>query len=305
MDEAQEPSKPAVTALIVSHNQARALRRCLAALNASQARDKLEILVVDNGSRDESPGLDAEFPGTTFLRLPKNFGRAKAWNIGIRTAAAEYVLFLSPAVEVMPETVARLAALLDGAADAVAVCPLLVDEEGKPVSGARALATPAELFERWKKDEEPDWKPVAIEGGPAEVEWTSMEAMLARKYFIRGLNFFDERYGDTGVDAELCYQIRRAQRKVLVVGEARAVRHRLEEAPKSVGARAARSADRLAAVTAYAGKHYGMMAGLGWRLRGILICFINLLMFREVGYQVQRLLAVGGGAKIDGSQGGE
>ena len=68
----QEELAPAakVTAVIFSYDSAPALRRALAALEGSKDRNLIEILVVDCGSHDESPGLDSEFPNVTILRLP-------------------------------------------------------------------------------------------------------------------------------------------------------------------------------------------------------------------------------------------
>src|SRR5208282_4332492 len=58
----EEPSGPRVTAILISYNRAAALRRALQALERSRDRERLEILVVDNGSQDESPQLDIDFP---------------------------------------------------------------------------------------------------------------------------------------------------------------------------------------------------------------------------------------------------
>src|SRR5438876_9600980 len=98
LQEEQAPT-PKVTALIFSYDNAPGLRRCLAALENSNDRQLIEILVVDCGSHDESPGMDSEFPNVTMLRLPRYFGRTKALNIGTRTAAGEVLFFLTPEVE--------------------------------------------------------------------------------------------------------------------------------------------------------------------------------------------------------------
>src|SRR5271163_263648 len=73
---------PKVTALIFSYHSAPALRRCLGAIEGSNDRSRIEIIVVDCGSHDESPQLDSEFSSVTILRLPRYFGRTKAFNIG-------------------------------------------------------------------------------------------------------------------------------------------------------------------------------------------------------------------------------
>src|SRR5271156_1055865 len=103
---AEQPApSPKVTALVFSYDSAPALRRCVAALEGSNDRATIEILVVDCGSPDESPQIDSEFPGITILRLPRYFGRTRALNIGTRTAAGEFLLIMTPDVEVLPTTV--------------------------------------------------------------------------------------------------------------------------------------------------------------------------------------------------------
>ena len=98
MDETQPiPSGPRTSVLIVSHNSVAALRCCLDALLRTTDRQDVEILVVDKGSRDGSEQLDSDYPGVTFLRLPRNFGYTKALNIGTRTATGDYLFLLDPA----------------------------------------------------------------------------------------------------------------------------------------------------------------------------------------------------------------
>ena len=81
MDE-ETKAEPRVTAQIVSYNNAPALRRCLVALELSQGRDTLEIIVIDKGSRDGSELIDSEFPHITVLRLPRNFVLAEGSSSG-------------------------------------------------------------------------------------------------------------------------------------------------------------------------------------------------------------------------------
>src|SRR5260370_10173424 len=121
-EEEQAPARK-VTALIFSYDSAPALRRCLAAIEGSNDRSTIEILVVDCGSHDESPQLDSEFPEVTILRLPRYFGRTKAINIGTRTAAGEFLFILTPEVGVLPNTIPPPAAPLGSHSEAVDGCP--------------------------------------------------------------------------------------------------------------------------------------------------------------------------------------
>src|SRR5271156_2740709 len=170
----EEPLGPRVSAILVALNQIGPLRRAIAALERSTERERLEILVVDLGSDDGSPQLDSEFPSIVTLRLPHNFGATKAMNIGTRTAKGDLVFYLSPGVEVAPDTVQKLADKLEEDSDAAAVCPLLVDESGKSVSRIYKLPTP-ESFKG-------EMRPVAIDldQESVNVEYPGRDALLVR-----------------------------------------------------------------------------------------------------------------------------
>jgi GT2 family glycosyltransferase len=149
----QDPDSPLLTAcvLIVTHNSIGALRPCLEAVERSEDRASIEVLVVDNGSTDGSASIDSDFPEVTVLRLPRHFGLTKARNIGIRTAKAEHLLLLSPDVLVEPGTISGLVAALGAEPSALAVCPLLVDAADNPVSRTFRLPPPDAVKSQWRE----------------------------------------------------------------------------------------------------------------------------------------------------------
>jgi glycosyltransferase involved in cell wall biosynthesis len=260
--EADQPSGPRVSVVLVSFNQAPALRRALEALERSQDRERLEIVVVDCGSQDESPRLDAEYPAVQILRLPQHFGATRAMNIAMRTAKAELVLFLSPSVEVAPDTVMRLATLLEDDSATAAVCPLLCDPSGSPVSRAYRIPSADELAIGVLE-------PVSIEvtQESVTVEYAGRDAILARKQFIRGMNYFDERFGEYWADLDLAMQIRRAGKKIRFYPSIRATLH---PGPDPLQGDAVAEADRILGAAAFLGKYEGFLAGLRFRLAAIL-----------------------------------
>lgn len=302
MDETLDarPATPKVSAIIVSHNSAAALRRCLTALERTRERQALEIVVVDAGSRDDCPRLDAEFPNVTVMRLARHFGMAKALNIGIRTAQGEYLLLLDPNVEVSPETVAALAARLDSDSDAVAVCPLIVDAEGRPASVIRELPTPDDLA--CDKIIAPDLSQEAV-----VVPLADWGAVMARKFFIRGLNYFDDRFGHHWLDAEMCFQIRRAGKKTLLLPRVVVVRRPPQDSfALDSDARAALDADRALGASTFARKHFGLGKGIKVRM-AIALAAVGralkaLVTFGDAGFEFSRMSAILSGQKIDGSQ---
>ena len=283
----EEPLGPRVSAILVALNQIEALRRAVAALERSNDRERLEILVVDLGSDDGSPQLDSEFPSIVTLRLPHNFGATKAMNIGTRTAKADLVFYVSPDVEVAPDTVQKLADKLEADFDAAAVCPLLVDEDGKSASRIYKLPTP-ETF----KGEMPGVA-IDLDQESVNVEYPGRDALLVRKQFVKGMNYFDERYGEFWADADLAMQIRRGLKKIRLYPAVRAVKH-ADTSP--LATKGLLAADRAGGAAAFIGKYYGFMGGLGFRIAAI---------FRALGhFDFKQLVALVSGQKIDGSQAG-
>ncbi len=260
---------PKTAAILVAHNQAEELRRALGALEKSENRELLEILVVDCGSSDSTSSLGEEFPGIALLVLPQNFGATKALNIATRTARAEFLFLLSPEVEVAPDTVARLTEQLEEHADLTGVCPLLVDDAGKAVARTRRYPD-KEALAAVRSGGELAWVPIPEATLAQErfaVLYPGREALLVRKSFVTGMNYFDERFGEYWADADMAVKMRKAGRKVEMVTGIRAVWHvPAEEASED----AVYKSDRIVGAGALLGKHYGFFAGLGFRVAAML-----------------------------------
>jgi GT2 family glycosyltransferase len=274
----EKPEPPLRASIaVVSHNRVEWLQRCLRAVEASEERERLQVIVVDNGSQDGSAQLDAEFPQVQFIRLPKNFGLTKALNLGWRAADSPYVLFLHEDTEVEPSVARRLADVLDGHPEAAGACPLLVDEQGRPAPQLGSLP--------------PDgsWRPAEPSGmEPFVVEYPRGAALMMRVAAIRAVRQIDERYGQFGSDADLAEQVRRASKKILLVPEAR-VRHHGQD-----GYTTEEQADFLLARAVFLGKYHGFAAGLKARIAAILGPLARLRL-GQLKYTMS-------GQKIDGSQ---
>jgi GT2 family glycosyltransferase len=84
-----------VTIIIVNWNGAALLSGCLEALRA-QTRAPDEIIVVDNGSTDDSRALLArDYPEVRVLALPRNLGMGGGTNVGIRASESAIVVALN------------------------------------------------------------------------------------------------------------------------------------------------------------------------------------------------------------------
>jgi GT2 family glycosyltransferase len=284
----EESIGPRVSVVLAPFNQAPALRRAVEALERSQDRDRLEILIVDCGSQDESARIDAEFPAVSLLRLPHHLGATKAMNIATRTAKAELIFFLSPDVEVLPDTVSRLAAKLESETDAAAACPLLMDSAGEPASRMFRIPTREALAAGELPCVSLDLTQESI-----AVEYPGLDALLVRKQFLRGMNFFDERFGQYWADADLAMKIRQSGKKIRLHPAIRATLHPRTD---SLAGDSLAEADRTLGAAAFLAKYQGFSAGLGFRLKAILRALAH--------FDFHRVSLLTSGQKLDGSQAG-
>ena len=286
-----------VSVIVVTRNEVEALRRCLAALEASKNREQIEILVVDNGSHDGCQSIDSEFPEVTVLRLPHHCGLTKARNIGLRTAKGDYVLLLSPEVEVAPGAIIALKQRLEEDTAALAVCPLLIDEDGTEISVARRLPDPVQVSSHWR---DPWTLPAAPLGDALELH-DGMAIFLRRKT-IQGINYLDQKYGEHWIDVDLAYQIRRAGKKIALARDITSVvRRQTRREPSSSYERAAFLADAAAGAARYLSKNFGFARGMGFRIQIVLLTFFKVLTFQDLSCNVSLMSRLLNGFKIDGT----
>lgn len=87
---------PQITLIVPIYNTAAYLPACLDSI-AAQTFDDIEVLLVDDGSTDQSPEIAQRYaerdPRFRYIRQP-NSGASAARNTGIRAAKGEYIAFI-------------------------------------------------------------------------------------------------------------------------------------------------------------------------------------------------------------------
>lgn len=280
-----EPLPLRVSVILLAHNQAASLRRAVVALEQSEAREQFEFIVLDAASTDGTREIDTEFPAVQKLRLPHHIGAGRALNIGVRTAKADYVLFLSPEAAVSPSTIRTLADALDADPDTIAACPLLTDPSGQPMPKLFKIPRPSEVNAPLTAQS------VDLSAANPDVEFPSFDALMVRKPFVVAMNYFDQRYGHYWIDAEFAMQARRASKKIRLYPAIQAVLHPAAD-PLADDSLAA--VDKVTGAVEFAGKYGG--GAFGVRLSAALGALGS--------FQLGRFFGILSGNKLDGSQAG-
>ncbi len=97
---------PRISVIVPVYNDAAHLRKCVAALRNS-SYPNYEIIVVDDGSTDDTPELIRDLPVRS-VRLERKSGPAAARNCGAAAALGDYFFFIDADVCVKPQTLSQV-----------------------------------------------------------------------------------------------------------------------------------------------------------------------------------------------------
>jgi glycosyltransferase involved in cell wall biosynthesis len=129
---------PRVSVIILAYNYARFLPAAVESA-LSQTLGNCEVIVVDNGSTDETPEVAERYSGRiVYLRLKNNLGRGGGKNAGLSAAKGKYIQFLDADDTIRPEKLEKQVAILEARpeVDVVYCDSLFVNEKGEAMEDA-------------------------------------------------------------------------------------------------------------------------------------------------------------------------
>jgi glycosyltransferase involved in cell wall biosynthesis len=131
-----------ISVIIPTYNRAHMLPKTIASL-LSQTRLPDEILVIDDGSTDDTPTVMQQFSAPVrYIRYEHNQGRSHARNVGIEQAQGDYLAFLDSDDTLPNDSLALRASYLDTHPDTPIVYGLVtISQNGTQTIMAKNLPT--------------------------------------------------------------------------------------------------------------------------------------------------------------------
>jgi uncharacterized membrane protein/GT2 family glycosyltransferase len=86
-------SKPLISVVVCSYNGVSTLAGCLKAIKKQKWNGKLEVIVVDDGSKDDTYKIAKSFRGIKVIKNERNLGLACSRNVGIKAANGKIIVF--------------------------------------------------------------------------------------------------------------------------------------------------------------------------------------------------------------------
>lgn len=193
-----------VSVIVPNYNGEQFLPICLNSLR-KQTLKNIEIIVVDNGSTDDSLKILSEnFTDVILVSLGENKGISHALNVGIRRAEAPYVILLSADTEVKDNFAEELLKAIKRNKKAFScgakMCSFfnrdLIDNAGYYYNAMgqnfpRGKGKPEEHFSKNK-----------------DMFAVSGEAAIYRKDIFERIGYFDEAHFSYIEDIDICYRAR-------------------------------------------------------------------------------------------------
>jgi GT2 family glycosyltransferase len=213
--------------VILNYNTSEHLRACLEAIQREGSTTlgggplEAEVIVVDNASRDGSAEMvEADFPGVTLIRSPRNGGFAYGNNQALKHCRGDAVLVLNPDTLLPVGGLRGLLAVFEAHPDAGIVGPKLLRPNGSMhLACRRSFPTPAVAFYRLsglsrlfpRSPTFGRYNLTYVDADlPIEVDSVCGACMLVRRSVIERVGMLDERFFMYGEDLDWCLRARDA-----------------------------------------------------------------------------------------------
>jgi GT2 family glycosyltransferase len=225
MTAAGAEAHPTVSVVIASWNARDDLERCLQSLVSHTSTATLELVIVDNGSADDSVAMiKAAWPEATLVENEGNLGFARACNQGMRVSTGEFILLLNSDTYVQDNVIGRCAHELRGRPDVGMLgCELRFPGGRRQHTANRSLSVTRSLVRNlWLYRLLPrSRRGQLLLGGyweddsDIEVDWLAGAFLMLRRDVFDRSGGFDERFHMYGEDSEWGMRLRRMGVKIL------------------------------------------------------------------------------------------
>lgn len=224
-----------LSVIIISWNTKRSLVRTLQSLQRYPPNFKYDVWVVDNNSSDGTVDyLRRKFRWIKLIANSKNLGFAKANNQILERIHSPYVLILNPDTRLTRGCIDLLHSFLQNHPEIGACGSLLLNEDGSPQRNGYYRKLPSLLqtilfyTETRKLSVKYDflvhrfWETkISKISLPIEVDQIPGACIFANIRTLKRIGFFDEDYFLWFEDVDLCFRLRKAGYKLMLIPQSK------------------------------------------------------------------------------------
>jgi len=227
---------PELSIVIVNYNAKKYLEQCLGSIYKSSPQINFELILIDNGSIDNSTFMVKEkFPMVKLIENRKNEGFVKAVNKGIKLCKAKYVLSLNNDTFIYQNSLGELLKFMNSHPE-VGICgPKVLNSNGTIQHQCkRGFPTISSAFyyflglHKYFPKSKTFGHYLMTYLNPeeiSEVDSVSGACLMVKREIIEQVGLLDEDYIMYGDDLDLCYRIKKIGLKVYYVPTAQIIHY--------------------------------------------------------------------------------
>lgn len=211
-------SQPDVSIIVITYNSKQLVNECLQSLNQMSQGVNKEILVVDNGSNDDTSSfIKSTYPEIHLITLPTNIGFGAANNRAFSVARGRYILLLNSDAFLHEGALQKAIELMDTHPSVGIGGSRLVGRDGSWQPSARMFPNLLNEFlrisglaakyptSRFLGRAERTWAP---QHQSASVDWVPGAFSIIRRELLKKIKGFDERFYLYYEEVDLCRKVR-------------------------------------------------------------------------------------------------
>ena len=215
-----------ISVIILSYNVRDLLKKAIEAVYKTyKDKDKLQVIVVDNASSDDSVAMvKKHFPQVDLVLSDTNTGFAAGNNLARKISKGDVVLFLNPDTEVQEDAIDKTEEILRSRKELGAItCKVMLPNGKLDYSCHRGLPTVWNTFSYWMGLSRLFPKSPLFAGYAATyldineshyIDCISGTFLMIKRKALDKIGWWDEDYWWNGEDIEFCYQVKKAGYKI-------------------------------------------------------------------------------------------
>ena len=227
--------------IILTRDRKKLLNQCLNSLYKNISFTEFEIILIDNGSRDDNTRFLKRHKAVKFIKLPHNIGVSAGRNIGVSNTQGKYIIFLDDDTIVEDDPFFKITKFMDKNKEIGIVGPKLLYSNNKIQESIRKFPTPLSVFWRgtflgkilpnmsfYKDHLLRDFNHKEIK----EVDWVLGACQIIRKEVFNAIGYLDEKYFYGYEDIDFCYRAKNAGWKIVYYPYSKIIHYYRRESAK-------------------------------------------------------------------------
>jgi len=221
--------------IIVNYNTKDYIKECLYSIFSNTDDARIEVIVVDNNSHDNSVEMiKKEFSQVKLIANSDNVGFGQANNQGVRTSEGRYLLLLNPDTKILPKSLNILYQFMETHPKVGIAAPMLLNDDLSLQRSCRAFPGLWREFSKalgfftympshplFGSSTASRWDHDKIQA----VDQPQGACLMIRRDVLEDKDIFDRRFYMYYEEVDLCYRIKKKNWQIYFVPDAKIIHY--------------------------------------------------------------------------------